>query len=897
MPIPGVPVPVAPSRTPLSWTTVLIATGALLVIVAAAVFAIAAWQLVSPVLRFLFLGALTFGFYVAGERVRSKLDLSTGGVALTVVGSAMLLFDGWILIDGYQLTGPLPFAGWFLLCSVVYWLTELRLRSRFFGITGAAAQIAWWWLLGEGLGWAVEPRLAAISVVLAIWAIVARGVDEDSPFASLAGMLRLAAPIGAVAIVWAFMAQFGGGDATAFVSATLVGISVSVIVDALDLPGVSGAFGYLPLMLLAGGHVPSEWWQVVLFGGLGVTHIGIELRRGRGAYGVLGLLWTAIALFALGGALDLSDRMLVALFIALALVWSGIAFSMRRMKIAEEYRAERVRVMALTFEFGGWTLLAGASIATLFVTRAFPVVGLAATLSDAVLVLFAAAAILGASVLHRRPAVVGAMIVSLYGLWILLDVAAPALRAPLRAIWLIVATGAWYLAANVLERVTGAERALTRMAARLSVALLFMTAVLLDAWYVGLPTWQSAALLGALAMWFLADGLLDRTAVYFGVAGAAAVAAIAMWGGWHADGGFAAMVGSLAALGIAAVGLLVRRVRGLAVWAPWAAVAVAVVVAPVAWSDAGALAFGLAACAAAASVAAFSSGWIEGVLIAGVLAASAMLAALANANVTAWSTTGAMIALAAVMLLPSFVLDTDEKSVVGRTVRALCAAGAISIVMLVAVGIGARDLWYDVPAWMALDRNALAVSVATLGAYVLGASVAHDLENGLFVGVFFLLSAYWLKLGDLDRPPIEYFTVPASVYVAWCGYRWARLHPSRPFPVLCDVGAAALLLMPSAYALNAIGISAALAWQHTLWGIGLAIAGIALGVVLRVRVYFLGSVFALIYIAFVRTWTYLVEYWWVVLGVVGIGMIIVALARELRRQMVTGVRDVLEGWR
>jgi hypothetical protein len=38
-------------------------------------------------------------------------------------------------------------------------------------------------------------------------------------------------------------------------------------------------------------------------------------------------------------------------------------------------------------------------------------------------------------------------------------------------------------------------------------------------------------------------------------------------------------------------------------------------------------------------------------------------------------------------------------------------------------------------------------------------------------------------------------------------------------------------------------------------------------------------------------------WWWLVLGVVGTGMIVVALARELRQAMAEGVRDLLDGWR
>ena len=134
-------------REPVHWTTVLLFLGAFLVIIASGIFAAVVWDITGPGFKLAFLGALTVAFYVGGYLARTKYQLRAGGVALTVVASAMLLFDCWIVIDGFNLTGPYPWALAMLLCSAVYWLTEVWTGDRFYGVVGAAAQIGWWWLL------------------------------------------------------------------------------------------------------------------------------------------------------------------------------------------------------------------------------------------------------------------------------------------------------------------------------------------------------------------------------------------------------------------------------------------------------------------------------------------------------------------------------------------------------------------------------------------------------------------------------------------------------------------------------------------------------------------------------------------------------------------------------
>ncbi|MDH4140207.1 MAG: hypothetical protein OEV43_06500, partial [Coriobacteriia bacterium] len=184
------PIRVPAQQREVPWTTILTITGAFLVIVASAIFAVATWDLFGVGFRLGFLGALTVAFFGTGFLVRSRLRLVGGGVALVAVGSAMLLFDGWIAIDGYELDGPWPWVGWLLVCWAVYWAVEVVVGGRFFGIIGAAAQVVWLWILGQGLGWDTAPRMAAIALVGLAWTLAGRRAEGHAPYASLAGVLK-----------------------------------------------------------------------------------------------------------------------------------------------------------------------------------------------------------------------------------------------------------------------------------------------------------------------------------------------------------------------------------------------------------------------------------------------------------------------------------------------------------------------------------------------------------------------------------------------------------------------------------------------------------------------------------------------------------------------------------
>lgn len=90
-------------------------------------------------------------------------------------------------------------------------------------------------------------------------------------------------------------------------------------------------------------------------------------------------------------------------------------------------------------------------------------------------------------------------------------------------------------------------------------------------------------------------------------------------------------------------------------------------------------------------------------------------------------------------------------------------------------------------------------------------------------------------------------------------------------------------------------------WGHTMWALGLSLVAIIGGVAGRVRAYFFGGVSALVLTALFRSLLYLVEFWWVTLGVLGIVMLAVALTWERERLLLTAtghkVRETFSGWR
>ena len=372
---PTTPAKKAREAKPVRWTTVLTFLGAFLVVVASAIFAVSLWDVIGTSGKLVFMGALTVGFYAAGWYAH-KLGLRAGGVALTAVASAMLLFEGWIVIDGYDLTGALPWAIVLLVCSVAYWATEVWLAERFFGVVGAAAQVGWWWLLGEGLGLSVPVRLAGVAVVALAWQLAAERGRDNETVGSLASVLEWAAPvIGAIVLV-GLVRDVGtiptvriGDVVAAGVACAAVGVLASR--TSLAPPTstrVMAAVAQLPLfayVVAAWGTSGATWGLVAVAAAMALSYDTYALLRGGVPFAVAGLAAELALVLAACEVLDATDGVTVVVAAALAVMWAIGA------RIAQSSAAEggfeRVQEVGSAARVGALVLLGVSSVASIVV--------------------------------------------------------------------------------------------------------------------------------------------------------------------------------------------------------------------------------------------------------------------------------------------------------------------------------------------------------------------------------------------------------------------------------------------------------------------------------------------------------------------------------------------------
>ena len=898
------PAPVAAARPrrerkPLSWTTVLVVTGAFLVIVAAAIFALATWELFGPVFQFAFLSTLTVAFYAAGMLVRRRLDSSAGGIALIVVASAMLLFDGWIFISGFGLTGPWPWALWLLVCSAVYWFTETRLTGGVFGVAGAAAEIAWWWLLGEGLGWDPLPRLAGIAVVAALWAWAAEWGRQTPATAPLASVLRYAAPVTAGLAAAAGFVLVGTGDADVVVvlSAIALGWAGTAVAEALSLPRVLGALAHAPAglaALIVIGSATGGWGIAALLLVASLAAAAYDLIRGSALHGLGAPLLGAAAASALAVTLDLSTGSHIALVAMTAALWpvAGALIGAKLGKLPDWCQGSAGAES--TFAFGGIAVLGITTLALAPALGVLPLTGEPWALADTIAVAWVTLAWAIAAFGGRSGAgAAGLVATSFLLLASVLDVADVSWEASLLALPLLALALVWVLVREPLARATHLSAPVLLFAMRVLTPAIVAVGLAVDAALLTDVHWSAGVLLWAAAAWWVADRVIDRQAfslapvAVFGAAGAAAFGW--WWRGIPADGAVAAAAFALAGV---TLGWLLRKRDGMGAVFGWTLVGSATLLAVLAAEDLGSLAFALALVAAAAVVAVISSGWLDGAVVAVSLGTAALVAALAHFDASPWVSVAAFGAAGFACLAPALVRSAGE----GRLVRALAAAGLVPLGAGTAIGMLA-SMELTTARWAALDGHLFAVTLLVVGAYVLAAAVRFSLEPALYAGVGVIVLALFAELSALDARWVELYSTPGALYIAWCGYRWAGRAEGRRVPLAADIGAVVVALGIPFLAMIDPFLPTYDSWVHTFAVFGLAVVAVILGVVLRVRGYFFGGIAALVITALVRSWDVLVLWWWLVLGVVGTGMIVIALARELRQAMAEGVRDLLAGWR
>lgn len=902
-----------PSR-PVDWTTVLLFLGAFLVIVAAAIFSVAVWRDLGTGAKLAFLGTLTAGFYGAGWWARVKLRLPVGAVALTAVASAMLLFDGWIMIDGYRLEGPAPWAAVLLVCSAMYWYTETLLSSRFFGVVGAAAQVAWWWLLGAGLGLPATVRIAGIALVAVAWQLAAERGRGRPAVGSLSTVLEWAAPVVAAGASLAILSDLGfvgGSSVDAVIAAALTAVSAAIVMRRTHLlpesaQGIGGALAQLPLIAsawVATGDAGGSWWVLVVFV---IVAIACDLLAFAGwgvAFLVVGLLAEASAVLELCRVLDAGESTTVVALAGLAALWAFGATLVPRLG-GDTIPPERSGRLAFVLEIAAWTLLGAASLALPLAGWMLPVPGFPLVRGDVLGYVGVLAAWWAATIARPRGAAAYAGV-----LWAF--VTASALVAWLApdstlsgwASWMVALGGVWLASADATRRYGDSWPHIARwsawalLAALLGLGLLsgLVPMPVSSTGVLGLdPRWDAAVLAAAVAAVLAADALRSRCRPSALVAGIAVP--VAALRATEAASGLApyapALIVSLAALACAFASVLLARrgpaFRALVAWfAAGAAVTATVLVAGEVprFGLAAALAWIVLAVTWAAS-AVVTAQWVA--IAAGVALVPAAWSALGAAPepVAAIGLLGVVgFALTAVGRLEPFGPD-------GRLAdagRALAVAGIIAHASLVLDG--------------GLDSHALTVALLVLSSNLAVTSALHRFEPGFHLAGLPLVAAAWVEIGLLAGPPAVLYSTPLALYLVAAGhvhvgYGRATDRP-RAYPEVLDVFA---VLVGLGYPLmSALGAGGDRALGEALAVVVVALLAIGAGIALKVRWYFFGGVFALAAIAFYRSFSAIAEYWWLVLGIIGVALLAIALTWERQRMVVADTRERLrrsfEGWR
>ncbi len=911
-----------PASRPVDWTTVLLFLGAFLVIVASAVFSVAVWGLLDTLAKFGFLASLTAGFYAAGWWARTKLGLTVGSTALTVVASSMLLFDGWILIDGYELSGPWPWAALLLGCSLVYWYTETRISSGFFGVIGAGAQVAWWWLLGSGLGLPGPVRIAGLAVVAAVWQLAGERGAGRTGVAPLARVLRWAAPVlaaGSALAVIADLVFLGSADMRAVVSAGVVSAASGTVAwRALSIwPRGRAARASVSALVQAPVFVAAwlaaagahAWWIAGAFAAAAVIYDVLGLT-GRGTpFVVAGLAAELCAVLEVAFVLDASAVTTVVVVAALGALWALSARLLDRMAAdgpADEHHARA----AVACEAGAFVLLVCASAALPAVTLSFPLPGAALSRSDVLGYVGVLAAWWAAATI--RPRGVTAFAGSLFSFSALAAVVAwawPSSTPGLFALPLALLAGVWLASARALTPAYGETwAAVTRWSARATLVLVTLAAVIVAPIFAAAPrtvglfgaAWDPVVLLLVAAAVAAADAAAGSCGPVAAFSGVSAVLAASFAAAAIADLTDAVWTGDAQAL---AVGAAACAVAAKAWWlrrgeharlAPWfalsAALAASLLIAgsfTVASLDAVgdvvlALAAGLLA-AAWGIVAATSSQWFAcaaGLALAGTVAALTPGAGEWT-RVLAFGSLG--LALGASPLVPPFGSR-------GPAAKAGASLALVSVVpYFAAVSSGGVDAQ---PGVVALLMAASGIAVS---------SAARRFEPGYHFGGAVAVIAVWSEVSIVARhaAPAALYAVPLALYFAATGYLHVRLDGRRRYPEALDALAVSVGVgYPLIVALQA-GPERALA--DSLWAVVTALAAIGAGIALKVRWWRSGGVAGLALAALFRSFSVIAEYWWAVLGAIGIAMLVIALTWQRQRAVVAEARTALkrsfEGWR
>ena len=879
------------------------------------------------------MGALTIGFYSAGYYARAKLGLRAGSTALSAVASAMLLFDCWILIDGFGLQSIPAWTVALFFCSLVYGYTEIRFGERFYGVAGAAAQVGWWWLLGAGLHLEYPVRIAGVALVALLWQLTAERVREDSSFASLASVLQWAAPVvGVVSLIGLLgdTVTVGSPDTVTLVANAAAAAAAAVIFWRTKLPLPSRAYvasaAQVPLLVATVFSMQTPGWPLAALLLIMAGVYAVVSLRGAGAP------FAALALaseFALVGVacnlLNASPHVIPVVFAVLAFTWV----------VASRFTAGAERtamggpswsLLTPTEEFsavarkGGAILLVLSSALAITASTGVALSGTAITATDAA-TCAAVLAVWALATLVNRSArlATAASLWSLYTLAALLAWSLPDLQSATYATALLVACAVWCFARSAMQRFYRVDAELFGWIYRVLAVLVVLGGLTAQAfWFPQEPMWAGAVLALVATVFFSADAVAGGPRASAFIAGVAGTGAAFLAGHAFADAS-TPKTGALAVLAATPVSFAAVTAAG---GAAFLAVSGALVRRRLP-AKAGALALAAAVTGTAAAVFAveeperlaialvlLTGAWVAAAIatrlqaltgVAGLTAFAASIALVSASDGAPWVTVGVATLACLVLNLPAFTRAAGPGGNLAVTGKVLAASGIAGVVAVAALGAPLAFIpeLSEPTLWLAFGQHGVAALLAVVGVAITTQAVRWKLEAGLYLGLGVLLLALFAETRALSFTAVELYSTPLAAYFVGMGYLYAWRVAGREVPAPLDV--AAVLVGLGVPLVGALTTSGPDMFAHTAWAIALSLVFIVGGIVGRCRVYLFGGAAALALVAGWRTMSYLAEFWWLTLGLIGTAMLVIALTWERQRMMLSDtqrrLRDSFENWR
>jgi hypothetical protein len=521
-------------------------------------------------------------------------------------------------------------------------------------------------------------------------------------------------------------------------------------------------------------------------------------------------------------------------------------------------------------------------------------------LAVAVLVAWAAS-----TLIRRTP--VGALATALWSFYAVAAVLSrwlPALHSPYYALGLLAVAACWLAARGAMERHYDVpEEAFGWLMRGISLAIL-VGGLLAETFALDPTAGAMALLTGALALEFAADAALSGPAVSAAIASAAAVLAGGLAGLYPResvnDGALAATATGAV---LAVVGIVLR-----ANWRPksyWLAVgaAGAATVATGLGADGWPLAGALALTAVAWTAAAFATRIQYLSLPGGATIFATVVASLTAADASPWVSLGVLCVTGVVLGVPAALPETGREGGHARVGKGFALAGLLGLGYVISQVVLADMfgwVFVDTFTWVHLGSHGIAVAYVVAGAYVVAQAVLWKLEWALYAGSVLILLATCTELGAWHFTTTQLYTSAVALYLVGMGAVYVRQAPGRTVPRPLDVATVAIGMgIPALIAITSPAGSDG--FTSLVWALLLALLGVGAGIAFRVKSYLFGSAGLLVIVVGWRSFAYLASVWWLVLGLVGTAMLVIALTWERQRQVLSAtqqrLKDGFEHWR